>query len=189
MSSARQLGARSFIAAMALTALLILVASSHGAHSNDPVKFACYMVAALLASPLKVSLPGGTLSVNFLFTLLGILEMSFPETLLIGLLSTAGQFFWKPARRPRPVQLIFNLSQVTVSGAAAYGAYHFVCVHVLHGPGPLALVVAAVTHFAVNTLATSIIIGLTEGKPFSKVWTESYLWSFPYYMVGAAVAG
>src|SRR3984885_381231 len=189
MSSARQLGARSFIAAMALTALLILVASSPGAHSNDPVKFACYMVAALLASPLKVSLPGGTLSVNFLFTLLGILEMSFPETLLIGLLSTAGQFFWKPARRPRPVQLIFNLSQVTVSGAAAYGAYHFVCVHVLHGPGPLALVVAAVTHFAVNTLATSIIIGLTEGKPFSKVWTESYLWSFPYYMVGAAVAG
>jgi putative nucleotidyltransferase with HDIG domain len=50
-------------------------------------------------------------------------------------------------------------------------------------------VVAAVTHFAVNTLATSTIIGLTEDKPFSKVWTDSYLWSFPYYMVGAAVAG
>jgi putative nucleotidyltransferase with HDIG domain len=189
MSSPRELGARVFIAGMVLAALGAFALGLTHWQSSDTLKFVCYMVAALLASPLKVSLPGGTLSVNFLFTLLGILEMSFPETLLIGLLSTVGQFFWKPARRPRPVQLIFNLSQVTVSGAAAYGAYHFVCVHVLHGPGPLALVVAAVTHFAVNTLATSIIIGLTEGKPFSKVWTESYLWSFPYYMVGAAVAG
>jgi len=43
---------------------------------GDPVKFACYLLAALLASSLKVTLPGidGTLSVNFLFTLLGILE-------------------------------------------------------------------------------------------------------------------
>jgi len=189
MSLPRELGARGFIASMALAALGALTLGLTHWHSSDALKFICYMVAALLASPLKVSLPGGTLSVNFLFTLLGILEMSFPETLLIGLLSTVGQFFWKPARRLRPVQLVFNLSQVTVSGATAYGAYHLVCVHVLHGPGPLALVVAAVTHFAVNTLATSIIIGLTEDKPFSRVWTESYLWSFPYFMVGAAVAG
>ncbi len=189
MSSPRELGARVFIASMALAALGAFALGLTHWQSSDALKFVCYMVAALLASPLKVSLPGGTLSVNFLFTLLGILEMSLPETLLIGLVSTVGQFFWKPARRLRPVQLVFNLSQVTVSGATAYGAYHLVCVHVLRGPGPLALVVAAVTHFAVNTLATSTIIGLTEDKPFSKVWTESYLWSFPYYMVGAAVAG
>jgi len=43
------------------------------------------LLAALLASSLKVTLPGidGTLSVNFLFTLLGILELGLPETLLI----------------------------------------------------------------------------------------------------------
>jgi len=35
----------------------------------------------------------------------------------------------------------------------------------------------------------STIIGLTEDKPIRKVWTSSYLWSFPYYMVGAAIAG
>ena len=69
--------------------------------SSDPVKFVCYLIAALLASSLKVSLPGieGTLSVNFLFTLLGILELSLPETLLIGLASTLGQFYWRPARQ------------------------------------------------------------------------------------------
>ena len=159
--------------------------------SSDPIKFVCYLIAALLASSLKVSLPGieGTLSVNFLFTLLGILEMSLPETLLIGLAGTLAQSYWKPARRLKLIQLVFNLSQVTVSSAAAYGAYKLIAVYVLHAPGPLALLVAAITHFAFNTAAMSTIIGLTAGKSLSKVWTESYLWSFPYYMVGAAIAG
>jgi putative nucleotidyltransferase with HDIG domain len=189
MSRTRQFSAHVFVVAMALAALASFGLGLANWRSDDLLKFVCYMAAALLASPLKVSLPGGTLSVNFLFTLLGILEMSLPETLLIGLVSTLGQFYWKPARRLRPIQLVFNLSQVTVSSTTAYAAYHFVSSHVLHGPGPLALVVAAVTHFAVNTLATSTIIGLTEDQPFSKVWTDSYLWSLPYYMVGAAVAG
>ncbi|MFZ0320236.1 MAG: HD domain-containing phosphohydrolase [Candidatus Sulfotelmatobacter sp.] len=189
MTRNRQLGARVFIAGMALAAAVIAGLAFPHSHSDEPLKFACYMAAALLASPLKVSLPSGTLSVNFLFTLLSILEMSLPETLLIGLVSTLGQFYWRPARRLHFVQLVFNLSQVTVSGAAAFEAYHLVSRYVLHGPGPLALVVAAVTHFAVNTLATSTIIALTEDKPFSRIWTDSYLWSFPYYMVGAAVAG
>src|SRR6201993_1600319 len=107
---------------MAMAAMSCLALASSHWHSSDPVKFVCYMLAALLASPLKVSLPSGTLSVNFLFTLLGILELSLPETLLIGLVGTFGQFFWRPARRPHLIQLVFNLSQVTVSGAAAYGA-------------------------------------------------------------------
>ncbi len=189
MSATRELRARVFIAGMASAALAALAFAFAHWQSTDSLKFVCYMIAALLASPLKVSLPSGTLSVNFLFTLLGILEMSLPQTLSIGLVSTLGQFYWKPSRSLRPIQLLFNVSQVTVSAAAAYAAYHLVSTYVLHGPGPLALVVAAVTHFAVNTLATSTIIGLTEDKPFSKIWTDSYLWSFPYYMVGAAVAG
>src|ERR1700733_7756237 len=191
MSWARQIGARAFIAAMALAAFGCCAFAFFHWRSTDPVKFGCYLAAALLASSFKVTLPGieGTLSMNFLFTLVGILEMSLPETLLIGLVSTLAQFYWKPARRLKMVQLIFNLSQVTVSSAAAYGVYKLVSVYVLHAPGPLALLAAAITHFACNTAAMSTIIGLTEDKPIPRVWTESYLWSFPYYMVGAAIAG
>ena len=167
-----------------------MLAFSHW-QSSDLVKFVCYLTAALLASSLKVGLPGveATLSVNFLFTLLGILELSLPETLLIGIASTLAQFYWRPARRLKLVQLVFNLSQVTVSTAVAYGAYKLVVILVLHAPGPLALLVAAIIHFACNSGAMAAIIKLTEDKPLSKVWAESYLWSFPYYMVGAAVAG
>src|SRR5579864_5559603 len=191
MSWIRSIGARAFIAGMALAGCVCFVLAFSHWQSSDPVKFACYLAAALLASSLKVGLPGveATLSVNFLFTLLGILELSLPETLLIGIASTLAQFYWRPARRLKLVQLIFNLSQVTVSTAVAYGAYQLVVLRVLHAPGPLALLVAAVIHFACNSGAMAAIIKLTEDRPLSKVWADSYLWSFPYYMVGAAVAG
>ncbi|MGC2020403.1 MAG: HD domain-containing phosphohydrolase, partial [Candidatus Sulfotelmatobacter sp.] len=191
MSWARQIGARAFIAGMALAAFGCSTFAFFHWQSTDPVKFVCYLAAALLASSFKVTLPGieGTLSMNFLFTLIGILEMSLPETLLIGVVSTLAQFYWRPVRKSKPVQLVFNLSHVTVCSAAAYGAYKLVSIYVLHRPGPLALLVAALTLFVSGTAAMSIIIGLTEAKPVAKVWTESYLWLFPYYLVGAAIAG
>jgi putative nucleotidyltransferase with HDIG domain len=191
MSWLRSIGVRAFIAGVALAGCTCFTAALFHWQANDYVKFACYLIAALLASPLKVILPGveGTLSVNFLFTLLGILELGLPETLLIVLASTLGQAYWRRKQRVKLVQFVFNWSQLTVSSTIAYGAYKLVVVHVLHATGPLALLAAAITHFACNTAAMSTIIGLTEDKPVPKVWTDTYLWSFPYYMVGAAVAG
>ena len=191
MSWVRSIAAKAFIVGMAFAGLLLVVFAFAQWQTSDPLKFVCYLIAALFASSLKVGMPGieGTLSVNFLFTLLGILELSLPETLVIGIASTLAQFYWKSSRRLKGVQLIFNLSQVTVSSAAAYGAYKLVAVHVLHAPGPLALLAAAVVHFGCNTAATSTIIGLTESKPIGKVWADSHRWLIPYFMVGAAVAG
>ncbi len=176
---------------MASVAFVCLAFSFVHWNSTDPIKFVLYLAAALLASSLKVSLPGieGTMSMNFLLTLLCILELGLPETLIIGLIKTFAQFYWKPARQPKLVQLVFNLSQVTVCNAAAYGAYRLVSLHAVRSPDPLALLAAAVTHFAFGTVAVSVVIGLTEDKPTAKVWTASYRWLFPYYMVGAAIAG
>jgi putative nucleotidyltransferase with HDIG domain len=191
MSWVRSIGARVFITGMTLAGAICFALAFWHWQASDPVKFICYLTAALLSSSLKVGLPGveATLSVNFLFTLLGVLELGLPETLLIGFASTLAQFYWRPARRLKIVQLVFNLSQVTVSSAIACGAYRLIAIHVLRAPGPLALLVAAITYFACNSGAMSAIIKLTEDKPLSKVWTDSYLWSFSYYMVGAAVAG
>ncbi len=191
MSGVRSIAARALIVGMALAAALLFALEMAHWQTSDPVKFGSYLVAALLAASLKVVLPGieGTLSVNFLFTLLGILELSLPETLVIGLASTLVQFYWKPARRLKLVQLIFNLSQVTISIAVAYASYKLFANQVLHAPGPLALLIAAIVHFGCNTAATSTIIGLTEDKAIATVWRESHSWLTPYFMVGAAIAG
>jgi len=186
----RSIGARAFITTMTAAGCLCLVLTFEEWQSTDPLKFLCYLIVALLASSLKVSLPRieGTLSANFLFTLLAILELSLPEALVIGLVSTFGQFYWKPARQVKLVQLVFNLSQVTLSSSAAYGSYRLIFTHVHHASPPLALLIATVVYFACNSVAMSTIIGLTENKAIGKVWIESYSWSSAYYLVGAAAA-
>ena len=52
--------------------------------SPNPLRFIIYFTLALIASTLKVRLPRitGTYSVSFLFTLVGIVEFTLPETLV-----------------------------------------------------------------------------------------------------------
>ena len=189
-SSPRQLGAQVFIAAMALAALgCFCIAVVHW-QSTDPLKFLCYLGVTVLASSLKIKLPGinGTMSVNFLFILLGVLELSFAETLVIGFAAVLVQSYWRSSNL-KPIHVVFNMSQLPVGTAASYVAYQFITTHGLHRSDPLALLLVAITYFAVNTFAMAIIIRLTEGKPILKIWSECYFWSFPYYLVGAAIAG
>ncbi len=51
------------------------------------------------------------------------------------------------------------------------------------------LVATASTFFVLNTAPVACVISLTEQKPLKKVWSECYFWSFPYYLLGAAIAG
>jgi diguanylate cyclase (GGDEF)-like protein/putative nucleotidyltransferase with HDIG domain len=186
----RQLGAEVFIATMAFAALGCFWVALTNWQSTDPLKFSCYLAVALLASSLKIKLPGinGTMSVNFLFILLGVLEMSFGETLVIGFAAVLVQSYWKSSNL-KPIHVLFNLSQLPVGTAASYGVYKLVTTHGLPRNAPLALLLVAITYFAFNTLAMATIIRLTEHKPVLKVWSETYFWSFPYYLVGAAIAG
>ena len=159
--------------------------------SHDGLRFLCYLLVALLASGLKVQLSGidATMSVNFLFILIGILELSLPETLVIGCASGLVQCLWHTKTAPAPIKVIFNVfSMMAPAIAFSAFAYHSLA-PVLHNSVPLLLIAAACAYFLANTIPVSIVISLTEGKPFRRVWAECYFWSFPYYLVGAAIAG
>jgi diguanylate cyclase (GGDEF)-like protein/putative nucleotidyltransferase with HDIG domain len=160
--------------------------------SQDLLRFLCYLAVAVLASGLKVQLPGidGTMSVNFLFILLGVLELSLPETLLIGCTATLVQSVWQVARsRLDPVKVLFNVAGMMANACAlTYITYHSLALR-FGSSKPILLMVAALVFFFANTLPISIVIALTEGKSSRKVWSECYFWSFPYYLVGAAAVG
>src|SRR3984893_9109503 len=159
--------------------------------SQDLMRFACYLVVAVMASGLKVQLPGidGTTSVNFLFILLGVLELSLPETLLIGCTATLVQSVWQVRKRLDPVKVLFNVAGMMANASAlTYLSYHWL-VGKFGANKPILLMVAALVFFFANTLPISIVIALTEGKSSRKVWSECYFWSFPYYLVGAAAVG
>ncbi len=158
---------------------------------TDPLRFICYLLAALLASELKVVLPGidGTMSVGFLFVLVGILELSLPETLVIGCLSIVVQCVRNMKHGTKPVKILFNVFSMKAPAIALSFYTYRQLAPVLHNSMPLLLIAAAAVYFLANTIPVTIIVCLTEGKPFRKVWAESYFWSFPYYLVGAAIAG
>ncbi|MGA2419603.1 MAG: HD domain-containing phosphohydrolase [Candidatus Acidiferrum sp.] len=151
--------------------------------------FICYFILAMLASGMKIKLPGvtGTMSVIFLFILIGIHELSIAETLMISLAGTLVQCYWKTRTRPKAVQVLFNVSSMsTAVGVAAY-AYRE-SAGILRNSPPLMLILAATVFFVLNTAPVSCIIALTEGKSLRKIWSECYFWSFPYYLAGAAIA-
>ncbi len=183
--------ARSFIAATVIIGFTVLALGFAHWQSSEPIRFLCYLLLTLLASGLKVNLPGitGTMSVIFLFILIGISELSLSETLLMTCLGTLIQCFWQAKMRPKPVQVVFNLSSMASAAAASYYVYHWGRLQALTHGLPLLLVATATTFFLTNTIPVACVISLTEKKSLRKVWSECYFWSFPYYLVGAAVAG
>src|SRR5262245_39038549 len=88
---------KAFVGVAVLTGTGVLTYALWHWQSADFTRFICYLAIALLASGLKVQLPGidGTMSVNFLFILLGVMELSLPETLAIGCTASLIQSVWQ----------------------------------------------------------------------------------------------
>src|ERR1700722_1737403 len=118
--------------------------------SKNIAEFICYLGIAILASKLKVNLPGitGTLSVNFLFILVGVLDLSFSETLILGAVAMIAQGFYP--ERLRPIQVTFNVCAGAVSTALAYLVFNAALPNRLVGSPPILLVVAATAYFIAN---------------------------------------
>ncbi len=181
--------ARFFIGATAALGVWALAHALWHYQSTDLARFSCYLLVAVLASSLKIQLPGidGTMSVNFLFILLGILELSLPETLLLGCTATLAQCLFGTRQKIVPVKIVFNVFSMMANAiTVSYFAYQSL-EHELGTGTLLLLVVTALIFFVANTVPVAVIIALTEGKSAHKVWAECHFWSFPFYMVGAAI--
>src|SRR5216110_87159 len=183
------LRAKAFISLVVAVGTGVLLYAAVYPTSKNIAQFICYLLIAILAARLKVHLPGitGTMSVNFLFILLGVLELSLPETLILGSAAVVVQCFYRD--HPSAMQVTFNICASALSIAAAYFVYHLTLFHWGINSHRLLLIVAAITYFVANTGSIAIVISLTEHKPIRKIWVECYFWSFPYYLVGAGIAG
>ena len=183
------LPARVFIGLVISAGTSVLVYGALNPTSRNIAKFICYLLVSVLASRLKVNLPNinGTMSVNFLFILLGILDLSFTETLVLGTAAILVQCVYKD--RPGAIQFTFNICASALSVLAAWEIYHLNLLGGAFRDHPIMLSLAAVTYFVANTAAVATVISLTERKKLGRIWVECYFWSFPYYLVGAAIAG
>jgi putative nucleotidyltransferase with HDIG domain len=152
----------------------------------DHLRFFSYLLSAIVASVLKVRLPGmtGTASVSFLFVLIGIMDLSLPEAIMLGALSMLTQCTWRTERRPSAMQVGFSICSITIATYASALIYNYAHAVLLE---PLALGLLALAYYSTNTFSVACIIALTESKP---VWTvmSRNRWLLPYYAGGTSLA-
>ncbi len=159
--------------------------------TEDPLRFAIYLSLAVASSTLKVKLPGltGTLSPNFVLLLLAIVQLRLGETVLIAMAAGAMQSVWRPKHWPKPQQVLFNAAALSLSAALAIGVCHQAMAGLASHSLVGCLVLATLVFYGCNMLIVGSMLCLVDQKPLHKSWQLCHFWSFPYYLVGAAVAG
>jgi diguanylate cyclase (GGDEF)-like protein/putative nucleotidyltransferase with HDIG domain len=176
---------------------LILAAGTFGVsaqlvhfQSAHPIQFWCYFLVTVLTSGLKIRLPMvfATLSVNFLFILVGIVVFSLPEAIVLGVAGTFVQCLWRPRSRPKAIRIAFSTCSIAMAVVAAHTVFRLTLIPVLGELNPLRLGLAACTYFVVNTALIAGVIALTEGKSIYRTWYQTYFWILPYHLLAASVA-
>ncbi len=151
------------------------------------LRFAVYLAAVLLGSGLKVILPKGdsTMSLNFPFILLAIIQLSMPQALALAALSVFAQCTYRVKKPFTQLQIFFNIANAVNATAGAWAVYILVGAHTPIAP---AVAVAAVAYFLMNTIPVAMVIAWSSGERGFLLWRETFLSYLPYYMVGAILA-
>jgi putative nucleotidyltransferase with HDIG domain len=155
-------------------------------HSSDPARLISFLLAAVFGSMLKLRLPGvrGMVSVGALFVLIGIVNLSLPEALVLGGLSMLVQCTWRLPARPKLVPTVFNVSVLVVAVFVSAQVFTYSHGHFLE---PVSVALLAFAYFFFNTFPIAVIIGLTDHQPIVKIWTGQR-WLLPYYVAGSSMA-
>jgi diguanylate cyclase (GGDEF)-like protein/putative nucleotidyltransferase with HDIG domain len=185
--------AKGYITLIVTGGIMILAELPSYWQCEDSLRFFVFTVLALLTSAWKVALPGvkGTMSVNFLFVLVGTAQLSAGETLAMSVLAVIAQYFYriKAKGKDRLVQAAFNVASVAIAVRVATFTFGVVTPTFPVLEFPFRLAITAIAYFLCNTIPVSIIISLTEQKSLLTTWRTCFFWSFPYYLVGAAISG
>ena len=155
----------------------------------DPGHYMFLLALALLASGWRVgqmSYPG-TASIGFVFIAISLAEFSLAETLFLGCGTVLVQSWAEHGHRMLNDTLMFRLSNLAVSIAAADYVYRVGTVsHDGYSLGPL--VAAMLVFTLLHTFAAAVAQALSDGRRLVELWHECAYWTLPYYLLGGAVA-
>src|SRR5260370_3405548 len=120
--------AKAYIATIAAAATAVLAVVALRWNPENFLRFLLFFALAMVPSAIKIRLPGfkTTISINFVFILMGLALFSLGETVLIGLGAALVQSLCKTQQRPKAVQVLFNVACLTVCTAAAVLTSHAV---------------------------------------------------------------
>ncbi len=150
--------------------------------------FFVYLFVVLLSSGMKVGLPksDATMSVDFLFILLGILQLSPVQVSALAACSVFAQCRIKVLKTFTLVQIVFNLANVITATLLTWRAYTELVGRGLESAPAIAL--AATVYFCANTIPVALIVAWGAGASPWKLWRQDFAWYLPFYLVGAGLA-
>lgn len=147
-------------------------------------------VVAVIVSGFKIRLPGvtTTLSTNYVVILAALLDLDAGAGVVVSLICTLAQCLLYANTKPRWYQVVFSVVAVPLPVLGADLLIHSVTLRHLDGSGSVGLLAGVMTYFLINTITVAGVISLTSNKAVRQVWQESYLWTFPQYLVGGLIA-
>ena len=177
-----------FIAAVVVTGVAVLVNGLLHWKTNRPIELAALLVMTLVASRLKVRLPGinGTMSVNVPYLLIVAVRLNAGEALLVAALASLIQSIPALKNRATFVQAFFSSAAITNSVAAAMLAFNLSSAHGFLDP--LGITAAGAAFFFANTAQIAMVLWLAEGKNPLQAWLGMARLSVPYYVLSTGVA-
>lgn len=191
MTQIKNKSAKVFIGTMLMAGAAVAGRSAMIWGSGHHVWLLYLAVLAVVASRLRVTLPGinGSMSVNLPFILLAMSRLNFSEAVLIAGLSTLAQSYPRRGGQFKPVQAAFNTCNIMFAVALGFWASRVAALsHVSVWDKSFAPVVACAVYFLVQTFPVATVISLTEGKSAVYVWREIAVLSFPYFVLSAGVS-
>ena len=181
------LTARIFAYSVITIGLVILSGALSQWRTENMVQFGFYLLFVCLSAPMKVRMPGvgGTMSVNFLFSLLAVTSLNLPQSVLINLTGVLSQLLWKRVNKLTPIHFLFNFTGSSIACCAAYLVFHSEPLRSLNNALPLMVFWASSTYYVLNTSSVATIAALCQDKPIIAFWRDNYFWTAPQDMFGA----
>jgi hypothetical protein len=167
--------ARIYILLQVMTASAVVAWAWREGSPSVTWTFLVVLCLSAATGAMKIVLPKvqGTLSLSYVITIWGIVNMSLGETLLFAWVSTVAQSYWHCKKKPTALQLLFNLCTAAVSVGLASMAFRASLFRNLPPNSASRIFTVAVVYFLANTVSVSTVIGLTERLHFWNVWRTS----------------
>ena len=184
-------GARVLLAAAVIVAAEVLTNAAVFWRSPDLIKFGAFLAISLISAGARVRIPGvgGPLPLSYLFVLLGLVELTSPETVLLAGLTAVIQCYWNQPQRPRISFVLLQVGAMIIAAGAAERVYHSSWFEFSHAQTSVRLAAATLALFLINTAPAAKWTAMLERGHFATVWLNTSFWSLPHYLVGAGIAG
>ncbi len=173
------------------TAILWLAVHALLDADSGTLLYLTYLLLTASAAIGRFGLPSasGNIPIGFIFVLASLPELPLKETLAIGITSAGIHALREREHRSGWLAVIFQMSVWVLGIAAADAAYRGITEAAPNFAPAGALPLAAIVLFLVTAFPLASAKALQEREPVRRIWKNRFLWSLPYYMVGAAIAG